>query len=465
MDRILKLVYDNWSDEGIPLPNGRHRILNDLIKSGLRTGIYKSLTDAQTKILPQFDCNVFFFDHSNFWEYFNKSYPASNIVKVSQVEDDAVYLWPIEIRTTIEAVYQTHSLTIDNQHITYNIIDTIDPILLKLMQLGKVKILIGYAHDPINNYLDLERIEELFKSYGIEGSNIIIVSGNDYSKEYRQACPSSKIKIIPSELMITQQVAASALLYPRKTSLGYLSDLVREENLTGELRSKRFICFNRTMRPHRYALAYIALKLNLLENSIFSFLNKFDHSCVSVENELKKFNFEKDTKSYSEKICNMIPYEIDTQHLIGNDKTCFSIENSKKELYTSSYIHIVSETRFLEGVSSFISEKTWRPINNLQPFIMVSSPNMLEKLHNLGFKTFHPFIDESYDNELDYSIRMSMIYTQIEKLNNMPLQELHDWYYSIIDILVYNQAHLRSFADINPFEETFNSIIKEYHND
>jgi hypothetical protein len=218
------------------------------------------------------------------------------------------------------------------------------------------------------------------------------------------------------------------------------------------------------MRPHRYALAYIALKLNLLENSIFSFLNSFNYSGISIENELKKFSFEKDTRFYSEKICSMIPYEIDTQHLIQNDKTSFSIENSKKDLYTSSYVHIISETRFLEGVSSFISEKTWRPVNNLQPFIMVSSPNMLKKLHELGFKTFHPFIDESYDSEFDHKTRMSMIYAQIEKLNTMPLQELHNWYYSIVDILLHNQSHLKSFADMNPFEETFNAIIKEYCN-
>jgi hypothetical protein len=464
MDCVLKLVYDNWSKDGFPLPNGRHPAVNDLIKLELDTGVHRSWANAQAKIRPQFNCNVFFFDHSNFWEYFNRLYSDSNKVKVSQVDGDAVYLWPIEVRTTLESVYQKHSINIDEKNVSYTIIDTIDPSLLELMRTGKVKILIGYAHDPINNSVDLKRIEELFESYGIEGSNIIIIPGNDHSKEYQQDYPNSKIKIIPSELMITQQVASTVFSYPRKTSLGYLSDLVRQDDLTGKLRSKRFICFNRTMRPHRYALAYIALKLNLLENSIFSFLNSFNYSGISIENELKKFSFEKDTRFYSEKICSMIPYEIDTQHLIQNDKTSFSIENSKKDLYTSSYVHIISETRFLEGVSSFISEKTWRPVNNLQPFIMVSSPNMLKKLHELGFKTFHPFIDESYDSEFDHKTRMSMIYAQIEKLNTMPLQELHDWYYSIVDILLYNQLHLKSFADINPFEETFSAIIKEYCN-
>jgi hypothetical protein len=462
MDSVLKVVYDNWTDDKFPLPNGRHPVVNRLIQQELCSSPNTVWYSAQTRIQSQFNDNILIYDHSNFWKYFIDAYSISNAINIEQLQENDIAIWPIEIRTTLDSIYKEHCITVDGEVIKYNIIDTINPELLLQLKAGRVKILISYAHDPINHWHDLKPVEDFFESHGIDSSNIVVVPGNDYSAEYKQSCPAGKIKIIAAELMITQQVALNASSYPRKTSLGYLSDLVREADLDGEVRSKKFICFNRTMRPHRYALAYIALKLNLLDNNIMSFLNKGNDDILAIQKELKKFNLKNDTATYAERIYNLIPYEIDTQHLSSVAKNGFSIENSKKIWYTDTYVHIISETTFLEAKSLFISEKTWRPVTNLQPFIMVSSPGMLKKLRGLGFKTFHPFIDESYDLESNDSIRLQMIHDEIEKLNNMSLQEIHDWYYSIKDVLLHNQQHLTSFANINPFNEIFNLLINYY---
>ena len=140
----------------------------------------------------------------------------------------------------------------------------------------------------------------------------------------------------------------------------------------------------------------------------------------------------------------------------------FSIANNLKELYTSTYVHLTTETRFEHGETPFISEKTWRPIINLQPFIMIGNVGTLKYLRELGFKTFHGYIDESYDNEFDPVVRFSMIEKEIDKLNNMTLEELNNWYYSMTDILLFNQEHLKSFANINPFECVFTEIKRVY---
>jgi len=110
------------------------------------------------------------------------------------------------------------------------------------------------------------------------------------------------------------------------------------------------------------------------------------------------------------------------------------------------------------GNTPFISEKTYRPISNLQPFIMVGNYHSLRYLKEFGFKTFSPFIDESYDDETDYTIRMQKIYSEIEKLNNMPINEIHDWYYSITDILLHNQKHLMDLASMNPYQDTIDYL-------
>lgn len=46
----------------------------------------------------------------------------------------------------------------------------------------------------------------------------------------------------------------------------------------------------------------------------------------------------------------------------------------------------------------FITEKTWRCIQNKRPFIIVGNQYSLKYLHSFGFKTFPHLFDESYDN-------------------------------------------------------------------
>ena len=92
-----------------------------------------------------------------------------------------------------------------------------------------------------------------------------------------------------------------------------------------------------------------------------------------------------------------------------------------------------------------MSEKTFKPISNLVPFIIVSNPFFLKKLRQLGYKTFHPWIDESYDEETDNDKRFFMILDEIKKLCEMTKKEIHDWYYDMKHILLHNQNHFSSY--------------------
>jgi hypothetical protein len=441
MDRILKLVYDNWTSTGDPLPNGRHPIINDFLKNN----------DLES--LSKIKGNIFLFDHSNFRGH----NPESESVRIDQIlNDDAMYVWPLEIRTTIDSVFCSNQF-VYNSAIEYSLKDTISPELRKLMTIGKVKIVINYAHDPIDDMSAIQKIENYFNEMGIHGSNVILIPGNDCSLEYKKYYPYGHLRISSTRLLMCHDISKDVLSFPKVTSLGYVSDIMREIDLDiNVIRPKRFSCFNRTMRPHRVALAYIALKLNLLENSIFSFLNKSGMSIESINSQLTSFGFY--DNEVVTKVNELIPYQIDTHHLSDDERCGFNSDSSNKQWYADTYIHITSETRFQFGETPFISEKTFRPIANLQPFIFVGNYHSLAYLKELGFKTFSPFIDESYDNETSFKVRIKKIYNEIEKLNNMPISELHAWYYSITDILLHNQKRLLEFAKIEPYQGTIDYI-------
>ena len=66
----------------------------------------------------------------------------------------------------------------------------------------------------------------------------------------------------------------------------------------------------------------------------------------------------------------------------------------------------------------------------------------LEYLKSYGFKTFDCWIDESYDNEQNNSTRMRMIAAEVNRLCSMSKEQLHDWYWSMEEILVWNRNRL-----------------------
>jgi len=427
MDRILKLVYSNWyeiDNELRPFPNGLTKEFREWASSHLK--------EIDTRYFFNDPTSTYYFRHSNF--FYHSARENIPMVSDDEIDEEGTYLFPIEIECNT-----VHYIT-DTQP-NYNFIETLSPKMLEHLRSGKVGILLVNMIDPSAEPGTIKEIEKFFNKQGIE--KVIMMQGN--IKEH-----NSSMQMLESVISL-YQTANEMDKYPYPTALGYESDFVRIEDLNDlTQRTKKFICWNRYMnRPHRLGLCYLALKHNLLDDGFFSFL-------YSPEDNTKDLlaRIVDDDNSYAEKIDSLLPYQLDTHHLEYEELgRFFTVTNNKKELYLDSYLHIVSETEFDQPGTPFMSEKTWRPILNLQPFIHVGNTLALNKIKELGFKTFHPFIDESYDLEVDPRKRFQLIEREIVKFNNLSLKEIHNWYYSIKDRLIHNQKHLHSFKNFNPLKE------------
>ena len=95
----------------------------------------------------------------------------------------------------------------------------------------------------------------------------------------------------------------------------------------------------------------------------------------------------------------------------------------------------------------FFNEKIWKSMITLQPFIIMSQPNVLRMLKEFGFKTFHPYIDESYDSVLDNDERKNLIFKEIKRLCSMTRDDIHKWFWNTKDILVHNHNRLSEYSD------------------
>ena len=453
----FKIVYSNWVKETTPLANGLHPAVVQWIKQKLENdpsltfnNIYLRCNEIEEHF--QKPNSGYIFHHISFYHYFKKHYGEENIVSDTNIveDDDNTYLLPYELEmSNIEWIYGNLPFKIGERTYEYKFIETLSPSLLQLVKKGKVKILLASLTEFSYGKDTLTKLERFFRSFDIDPVNVIYLVGNtvlNYTGSIIQGSSHATL----------HQQAEIATRYPiAASSLGYFCDYPKIEDLDKtKYRSKKFLSWNRTMnRPHRIGLAYLALKYDLLKDGMFSFL----HGMQNYANSQLEYLIDEDSSvinQYVNKIRSMIPYEIDTHHLPTEKKEGFqSNENNKKEIYVDAYLHITSETLFDSVGTPFLSEKTFRPILNLQPFIYLGNYKGLEEIRRLGFKTFHGYIDESYDLEQDPKKRFALIEKEIKRFSEMSKEELHDWYYSLVDILIYNQKHFLTFNSYNPLHD------------
>jgi hypothetical protein len=330
MDSILKLIYNNKHGNEYLL-NGVHPAVISYIDKPSNENKNVDLIRNEIASVNTDQKWSSFFRHSNFLGYYTKHFGNKDIITIDEIQDDnSIYLLPIEVATTTSDILGKVELSIDGVLYDYTFMDTIDSRLIPMLKLGKVKLLINRIHDPLEDIEPVDALEQYFNNHGIDGSNIIFVSGNDFQEYYKQY-PNNKIKITYGNLLL-QQAGERLYHFPYTSSLGYISDAVTEIDLDSNIiRPKKFLCWNRTMKPHRYCLAYIALKHKLLDDNYFSFLNhNLDINSLRSILTIYTGNYEESSKYY-EKIYNMIPYNLDTHHLTDEQKRSFSSNNNKKE--------------------------------------------------------------------------------------------------------------------------------------
>ena len=453
----FKLVYSDWYMENgqkKPFGNCIHPIVREYIENIIKNNLE---IDYYNILQYQSEHKAIKFDHSELINYFARNFPK-NIVSSNQInDDDFIYIYPLEIRATLGALNDENIFNLNGEEHCWYLKDIIPSDILEYAKLDKIKILINTIHDPLYDSNNIRQFELQLNEFGIDGSNIIFLGGSNF-KEYYKMYPNSKVKIYNGHLFIKGYVDIMKE-FPCKGDLGYMCELVEKHDLDEtKIRPYKFLCNNKTMtKVQRACAAYFAEKYDLFNEGKFSFIQEISKNelLANITAGIKNPKIE-----YVDKLISKLPIELDTNHLEKNQKQHFGAKNNQKDWYSETYVNLVTETFF--GRNVFLSEKIFKPISNLQPFIVLGDYRMLAELRKLRFKTFEPFIDESYDEEIDPHKRMEKIEIEIVKLKNKTIKEIHNWYYSIIDILLYNQQHLYTFEKYECFETIFEQIKIDY---
>jgi hypothetical protein len=237
----------------------------------------------------------------------------------------------------------------------------------------------------------------------------------------------------------------------------------------------KFSALSRNYRAWRLHVYAKLAEKNLLKDFRYSFYNIFPYGEVRYydqETMLKNLddtNFGKVNSTVAEWI-GKVPYTLDANDNVLNkwgDVTYDAILAADFHLLIEThydlFYYVPTQDRVYKRslAPSSITEKTNKPIACCKPFIAFSTPYFLADVRQLGFETFSPYINESYDVETDNQKRLNMIVDEIERITNLPTDEYSTLVANCHSIAVRNQQKLLSKKDNLQYNEKFN-FLRDY---
>ena len=160
-----------------------------------------------------------------------------------------------------------------------------------------------------------------------------------------------------------------------------------------------FLYLNKQPREHRTNLYNKLIEGNVLSNSVYSFLGLTSPVRISKEYELPWV----DANNYP---------------VYGMD------QDITEQPYIDTVCSIVSETND-NDTDVFMTEKIWKPIMAQQVFVVHGNHLYLQKLREIGFKTFGSYFDESYDLENNKDKKIDAIVSLCKDLKIVNWQDIY----------------------------------------
>jgi len=256
--------------------------------------------------------------------------------------------------------------------------------------------------------------------------------------------------------------------YLRKTTYTYSLDY---NTFEAKVKPKKFLCFNKLEREQRLRLLERMLEKNYVDLGYYSFESseKDNFHIIADRLDPDQFPLIKANKDKFPLRLNITEDRTNPVNIIPDDldyfkNSYFSIINETLFYgFRSSSTQVIHHQPNAEYSSVFISEKTFKCLALKHPFVIFGRPGMLKGLHKLGFKTFSPYIDESYDNIIDDDERFDAIFNEITRLINLSDDEWLEILRNIEPILEHNHMIFinkdrhgvtenteRFFADVQP---------------
>ena len=286
----------------------------------------------------------------------------------------------------------------------------------------------------------------------IDPSAIVYVTGNliandQYQMWAKDRVKGSKLKIIPYahfERDIQMNAENEGIMPTFESNRQYKRSKI----------IKTYNCLNKRPRTHRNWFYIELFKQNMLEYGLVS-MNDYGTHVSRLEDKFVDTVLMKEARK-------QLPLLVYNQS--NSEKSdLYYINRITDQVFLDTWVTVISEASFADSDETiFISEKTFKPIACMHPFIILGNRGSLSKLRDMGYKTFDGFIDESYDNMTTLD-RMSAIIREVKRIHS--IKDKVAWLDSMQDILEhnFNVLHNSKLKPNTAHTELFNYYNKYFN--
>ena len=286
----------------------------------------------------------------------------------------------------------------------------------------------------------------------IDPSAVVYVTGNliadeQYQMWAKDRVRGSKLKIIPYahfERDIQMNAENEGIMPTFDSNRQYKRSKI----------IKTYNCLNKRPRTHRNWFYIELFKHNMLDYGLVS-MNDYGTHVSRLEDRFVDPVLMKEAR----KRLPLLVYN----RANNEENDLYYINRITDQVFLDTWVTVISEASFADSDETiFISEKTFKPIACMHPFIFLGNRGSLAKLREMGYKTFDGFIDESYDNMSTFD-RMAAIIREVKRIH--AIEDKVQWLDSMRDILEHNFNVLHnSKLRPNPAHTELFNYYNEYFN-
>lgn len=340
-----------------------------------------------------------------------------------------------------------------------SLFEYIKPSYLSHLRAGRAYMLLDQCHEGYHEDYIFEWFHHGCDELGINPRQMIYVTGDlDVTRKYDAWCDQRGIKNKmctighPHFERSVYEHSLNRVRIHNQPALLSVDEQIEHKRQNAD-RIRLYNALQKRPRAHRAWLFYSLAANGLLADGINS-MNFVDHNSTYYMGRFME------AEQY-EIIKPLMPMLPPTDEHADKELQDFSNVDSGKyqmrlnhEIMYNSWFSVISEAAFGEN-QCFISEKTFKPLVVGHPFIVYGNRYSMAYLREMGYRTFHPWIDETYDT-LDTWERLEAIVQAINKIKSLTPAERLEWYAGMRDILLHNQEVIRR----NSKQSITNSYVK-----
>lgn len=121
-----------------------------------------------------------------------------------------------------------------------------------------------------------------------------------------------------------------------------------------------------------------------------------------------------------------------------------NIVGGNRKPYNEYFMEVAAETDTLS--TNWITEKTVKNLYIGKPFVVMGGVGILERLRSVGFQTFSPYINETYDTIKNNHDRLEAIKSEIDRIAKLSDAEIMEVHNNLMPVFQHNRRIFKNLS-------------------